>query len=397
MLLKKRIFLIVFLVTVIFSFSSDYTFKMGLGDYFLITGYNGSDNYISGQYTENDEFFIRSDGSFKDYDFLNSGDTIKLRFSDDITEDSTVLFFDHYAENNEMNLDYMLDIINGAQKFVYVSCYDIDNKGIINALVNASSRGIDVKVVVEASNRNNYTDFKFPKSGIKVIYDMNSALMHDKFIIVDGYCIMTGSTNFTENGLKKNSNNTLIIFSNVIAQYYMDEFSEQFYDLNFGKKFTQNTGISTVKLKTGDFDVYFTPEDDFRSEIVDLIDNAVSNINVMIFTFTDQEIADALIRAENRGVKVRTIMETYQASSQWSVYNSIKNEFDVVLDKNPDTFHYKTMIIDNEIIITGSFNFTNAAQEKNDENALVIHSSKIAESYNNEFEKLYKNYTENKK
>ena len=226
---------------------------------------------------------------------------------------------------------------------------------------------------------------------------MNSALMHDKFIIVDGYCIMTGSTNFTENGLKKNSNNTLIIFSNVIAQYYMDEFSEQFYDLNFGKKFTQNTGISTVKLKTGDFDVYFTPEDDFRSEIVDLIDNAVSNINVMIFTFTDQEIADALIRAENRGVKVRTIMETYQASSQWSVYNSIKNEFDVVLDKNPDTFHYKTMIIDNEIIITGSFNFTNAAQEKNDENALVIHSSKIAESYNNEFEKLYKNYTENKK
>ena len=218
--------------------------------------------------------------------------------------------------------------------------------------------------------------------------------MHDKFIIIDGYCVITGSTNFTNNGFGYNSNNSIVIFSNELAQDYMNEFNEMFEKGYYGKNSLDNKPYKEVEFDSGLIEPYFTPEDNLTDRIIELIDNAEKSIHVMIFTFSKREIADALIRAKDRGIKVKVIAEEYQSNHDWSqIYYLEENGVNVILDKNNKTFHHKTIIIDEKITITGSFNFTNSAQYNNDENSLIIHSEYISKEYEREFFRLWEKYT----
>lgn len=343
---------------------------------------------LPGTYFDGEEYFWRADYHLED---LKEATSLTLEIHD-VTDDSTVLFFDE-GNNEVKNWKYIKSLLDGSKKFVWAAIYDINYSPFINELKELKKRGIDVKIIYETDNINSYIN-GLGKAGIGTRHDKNYKLMHDKFIIIDGYCVITGSTNFTNNGFGYNSNNSIVIFSNELAQDYMNEFNEMFEKGYYGKNSLDNKPYKEVEFDSGLIEPYFTPEDNLTDRIIELIDNAEKSIHVMIFTFSKREIADALIRAKNRGIKVKVIAEEYQSNHDWSqIYYLEENGVNVILDKNNKTFHHKTIIIDEKITITGSFNFTNSAQYNNDENSLIIHSEYISKEYEREFFRLWEKYT----
>ncbi len=134
---------------------------------------------------------------------------------------------------------------------------------------------------------------------------------------------------------------------------------------------------------------YFCPEDRCSHIVINWISRANQSIEIAIYSFTLDSIGDALIEAHDRGVKVRVIMERDQVN-RYSEYSKLKAAgIEVKLDGNDRLMHNKFVVIDEKIVLTGSYNFTKSADEYNDENLLVIVSQRIAEAYKSEFQEMW--------
>jgi len=130
------------------------------------------------------------------------------------------------------------------------------------------------------------------------------------------------------------------------------------------------------------WDVCFTPGGDCTDKIVDTIAAAQHTVLVQAYSFTSPAIAKALVDAKKRGVDVRVILDKSQRTERYSGADFLANNgVPVLIDAAHAIAHNKVMVIDGGVIITGSFNFTKAAQEKNAENLLVIHDADLAARY----------------
>jgi len=124
--------------------------------------------------------------------------------------------------------------------------------------------------------------------------------------------------------------------------------------------------------------------------LIRLIDGARSRVYVAIYILTRDSLAQALIRARERGVEVRVVMEEREAYGQGSDYLALKGAgVDVRLDGNPALMHHKFMVIDGEVVVTGSYNWSSAAEERNDENIIVIRDPRVAGEYEREFARIW--------
>jgi phosphatidylserine/phosphatidylglycerophosphate/cardiolipin synthase-like enzyme len=121
-----------------------------------------------------------------------------------------------------------------------------------------------------------------------------------------------------------------------------------------------------------------------------LIRGAKDRIYVAIYSFTSDRLAEALIEARRRGVDVRVVMERREANVTGSEYPRLLGAgVDVRLDANPGLMHHKFMVIDGEIVVTGSYNWSAAAEERNDENLVVIRDRGVAGAFEREFERIW--------
>ncbi len=103
---------------------------------------------------------------------------------------------------------------------------------------------------------------------------------------------------------------------------------------------------------------------------------------VQAYSFTSEPIAEALARAHRRGVEVHAILDKSQRSEKYTAANLlIRAGIPVLIDASHAIDHNKVMIIDNDMVITGSFNFTKAAEERNAENLLAIRCKELAALY----------------
>lgn len=128
--------------------------------------------------------------------------------------------------------------------------------------------------------------------------------------------------------------------------------------------------------------VCFTPGQNCTAEIIDVIDAAKQSIFVQAYSFTSAPIASHLVAAKKRGVKVNVILDKSQTRQRYSASHFLVNQhIPCWIDYKPAIAHNKIMIIDGKQVITGSFNFTKAAQNKNAENLLIIHDEKLARIY----------------
>ncbi len=128
--------------------------------------------------------------------------------------------------------------------------------------------------------------------------------------------------------------------------------------------------------------VYFSPNGGCTKAIVSEIDQAKSDVLVQAYSFTSKAIARALVNAHARGVEVQIIVDKKQIYARGSVAEyEWRSGVPVYVDHYHNAAHNKVMIIDSSTVITGSFNFTRAAEESNAENLLIIRSSSLAQMY----------------
>jgi len=128
--------------------------------------------------------------------------------------------------------------------------------------------------------------------------------------------------------------------------------------------------------------VYFSPKGGCTDAIVAEISKAESEILVQAYSFTSKEIAKALADAHTRGVSIQIILDRSQKTARLSAAAfTSRNGIPTFIDRKHAIAHNKVMIIDNVMVITGSFNFTKAAEESNAENLLIVRSSALAHVY----------------
>jgi phosphatidylserine/phosphatidylglycerophosphate/cardiolipin synthase-like enzyme len=129
-------------------------------------------------------------------------------------------------------------------------------------------------------------------------------------------------------------------------------------------------------------EVYFSPHGGCSEAIIKELNKAKSTILVQAYSFTSAPIVKALLNAHKRGVKVEVILDKSQRTEKYSSATFLFNQgIPVKIDSQHAIAHNKVMIIDGESVITGSFNFTKAAEENNAENLLIIYDKKLVERY----------------
>jgi phosphatidylserine/phosphatidylglycerophosphate/cardiolipin synthase-like enzyme len=139
----------------------------------------------------------------------------------------------------------------------------------------------------------------------------------------------------------------------------------------------------------GRIDVCFSPNGGCRDAVLSRIRSADSTLDAAIYTFTSPEIAAALDSAVARGVKVRIVLDPGQAMSQYSVAQCSVYKFARRFSGGSGIMHDKFAVIDHSLTITGSFNWTEAAEVRNDENLLVISSPRLAGTFSERFKLLW--------
>lgn len=126
----------------------------------------------------------------------------------------------------------------------------------------------------------------------------------------------------------------------------------------------------------------FSPRSGCTEAIVKQIESAKTEILVQAYSFTSAPIAAALVKSHKKGVKVEAILDKSQKRERYTSATFLKNAgIPTYIDDKHAIAHNKIIIIDKEIVITGSFNFTKAAEERNAENLIIIKSPELAREY----------------
>lgn len=142
-------------------------------------------------------------------------------------------------------------------------------------------------------------------------------------------------------------------------------------------------GIVTYPTPRFSYETCFTPPERCGDLIVSYINNAKRSIFVQAYGFTSKKIIDALVQAKNRGLQVEIILDRSNFhKNKHAVLDLLKsNQIEVHQDKVAGIAHNKVMILDDNTVITGSFNFTENADKHNAENVLFINNKDIAKNY----------------
>jgi phosphatidylserine/phosphatidylglycerophosphate/cardiolipin synthase-like enzyme len=138
-------------------------------------------------------------------------------------------------------------------------------------------------------------------------------------------------------------------------------------------------------------EVYFSPSGGCTTAIVKALDKATNSVLVQAYSFTSAPIAKALVDAHKRGVKIQVVLDKSQKSEKYSSADFVAHAgIPTYIDSSHAIAHNKIMIIDGGRVLTGSFNFTKAAEEKNAENLLVIDDAALADKYTANWQKHLK-------
>lgn len=155
---------------------------------------------------------------------------------------------------------------------------------------------------------------------------------------------------------------------------------------------------SKLLLNRQDSAAYFSPGDNCRAAIVDQIKQTSISLDICVFTISDDRITSEILFCKDRGVDVRIITDDEKAYDRGSDIHMISEAgIEVRVDDSPSHMHHKFAIFDNERLLTGSYNWTRSAAEKNQENVIVSDDKRPLAAYKEEFEKLwnsFKNYHE---
>lgn len=304
---------------------------------------------------------------------------------------TTPVYPDKPATRTETIMQALIGVINGAQRSLDVAVYELDLDPVGDALLAAQKRGVAVRIVTDSDSlAEDETLIRLNKAGVPLVPDNRKPIMHNKFVVVDGQAVWTGSWNFTGNDTFRNNNHAIYIQSPQLAQNYALEFEEMFTKKEFGPTSLSKTLSPRLQFGKTIVETCFAPEDECAAQLTVLIRRAQQSIRFMAFSFTHTGIADAIIDRAKAGVTVQGVFETRGSETEASQLKRLKRQkLDVWQDGNPYTLHHKVFIIDDSITVFGSFNFTDNADQSNDKNMLIIQNSNLASQFLAEFNRVY--------
>jgi phosphatidylserine/phosphatidylglycerophosphate/cardiolipin synthase-like enzyme len=283
--------------------------------------------------------------------------------------------------------------ISRAQRQVDVVAYDLDAEPIVQALIDLEARGVAVRVATDEDNADLPSIRRLRRNGISVAEDKRSGLMHDKFIVIDGRTVWTGSLNFTTNGVYCNNNNLVRFDLPRLAANYVAEMDEMYVQSEFGPTSPDNTPNEQLVIQGIEIENYFGPEKEIAPIIARSVARAQQEILFLAFSFTDEQIGEAMLGRADAGVAVRGVFETVGSDTEFSYFPVMNgaglDNLSVGTDGNSRVMHHKVIIIDRETVIFGSFNFSDSANRRNDENIVIVHDPTFSSYFVEEFDTVW--------
>lgn len=321
--------------------------------------------------------------------------------------------------------------IAGANYSVEVAVYSLNSPEISLALSEAAERGVEVTVVLSDKQKNGHDKVfanlskKIKRVDVGRLSGDETASMHHKFLIIDRHSLraslISGSYNFTK--LQDKYDSTYLLKSN--NQDLIKEFGAEFDRLKTkisGIKKETDKNYCPFALRINHSGVYtelwWAPESKGispKERLLELVNSANKSIEVMIWYFSDQDLATAIVKKAQQGVEVKVIADNYNFDNENSAMPLIIQERDRLglknisvitdaksekivknRDKMPDTsfnlfLHHHTLIVDSKIIAFGTNNWTYLGYAQNDEMMMVTEEPEIVSAFVNYFKSCYKN------
>jgi len=288
--------------------------------------------------------------------------------------------------------------IIAARQSVDVAMRFLSLESITNALITASRRGVPVRVVAETDNLTGRYDFQLLlAAGIPVIDDQQPGLMNDTFIVIDHNQVWTGSVDYDISGVYREYNSVVRVFSPEIAADFTKEFDEMFVNNQFGQLVAPETPYPSVIIQGSQVDVLFSPDDFVVSRLSQLLGGAQQSIYFLAYSFGSNDLGNIIREKAAQGIVVGGVLEFDQVDPNLANPNPNQLEelnlfrqagLDVRLDGGPELMNHKIIIIDGRIVVMGSYDFTNRAENENDENVLIIYDEKVAQKFMEEFQRV---------
>jgi phosphatidylserine/phosphatidylglycerophosphate/cardiolipin synthase-like enzyme len=346
----------------------------------------------------------------------NSSGDMKAYFNRPV--DNTVSSGTDAVQLDHLIDDTLINYINRAQESIDFTIYNFNNTGISNiadALNAAHDRGVMVRVVYDINQANFGTDelnSEIGKMASPVSEYPIYGIMHNKFVVFDALSdnpdlpiVWTGATNFTDGQINTDPNNVVVIQDKSLAIAYRLEFNEMFGSegaqpnagaSRFGPDKLDNTPHEFI-IGGHRVESYFSPSDNTHSKILATLKSADTDLSIATMLITKTDLAYAIRDGFEAGVKTEVLVKD-EASCDETVVSVLKNSLQDKFRVSGEAgiMHHKYAIVDQSdadsdpIVLTGSHNWSNSAQYRNDENTLIIHQQDLANQYYQEFVNRFK-------
>lgn len=256
------------------------------------------------------------------------------------------------------------EAVKASTESIHLSIYNLKEPHVINSMKKKGLEGVRVSVISDASNSKGLK----ARLGEKILLQERRphlGIMHNKIMAVDGRRTYIGTANLTKESLFEHKNLTLGFWSPELSQMMADKMGEKSGSLP-----------KTFKVGSHDLEMWFLPDDPGAKErLFALIRGAKKTIKVAMFTWTHLEFADEMIRAKERGVEVKTLIDRASAMGfgKGVVARLHEGGVNLQMSKPGVVLHHKMMLIDDEVLILGSANWTLKAFSKNEDCFFVLH------------------------
>jgi hypothetical protein len=317
---------------------------------------------------------------------------------------------------NNAFADTIAAYIDRCELTLDIAIYNFSTAGtsaIVNAINAAYQRGVIIRIISDGNNANSALAGLNP--AIPVLNSPQSNgyynIMHNKFMVIDAFSpdankpvVLTGSTNWTDAQLNVDANNLVFIQDQSLAKVYTMEFEEMWGGsgplpnvaaAKFGPDKADNT---PHQLNIGGYEAecYFSPSDDVNNQIMRAIGTSGSELYFALLAFTRFDLAAAIAdRITHHGVYAAGIADDWNNGGQtaFGILQNVMGPRVMTYDHAalPGILHHKYLIVDqgdvnsDPLVLTGSHNWSTTANQKNDENTLIIHHPAIANQFYQEF------------
>lgn len=297
----------------------------------------------------------------------------------------------------------IVQLIDQAHTSIDVMLYNINRRPISNALIAAHNRGVRVRYLT--SDDTNNTALSNPSPEFPVLLgNLGSGLMHNKVFVIDANdpdraMVVTGATNMTQGQIYTDHNNQLFIQDQSLARVYEKEVDEMWGSRSaipniskskFGEAKSDDTPHE-VYIKGTRYEVYFSPSDNTSFHIVNALNTAQYNCYFALLLITRQNLAATLLNLHNRNVDVKGLVNN-QSENGTEFPFLVENGVFVLQYKGSRQLHHKYAFVDAGVLegtpklITGCHNWSNNAENRNDENTLIIHDGDLVNIFFQEFQ-----------